>query len=104
MSTERPCVGIDISAKALTVAITYVLDQRGNPIPPYHLDLNDLWWQRLLDLCTPRGIVVCEPTGWHYSAPVVQLLHDYGCEVYYADHYAANDIRRLVPKCGHKSD
>ena len=104
MSTERPCVGIDISANALTVAITYVLDQRGNPIPPYHLDLDELWWQRLLDLCTPRGVIICEPTGWHYSAPVVQLLHDYGCEVYYADHYAANDIRRLVPKCGHKSD
>jgi hypothetical protein len=104
MTEKRPCVGIDISASALTVAVTYELDRRGEVIPPYHIDFKGLWWQRLLELCTPRGIVVCEPTGWHYSAPVVKLLHDYGCEVYYADHYAASDVRRLVPKCGHKSD
>jgi len=94
MSLERPRVGIDISAKTLTVAVTYDLDKRGDPIPPYHIDLDGLWWQRLP--CMPRGIVVCEPTGWHYSAPVVKLLHDHSCEVYYADHYAANDVRRLV--------
>jgi hypothetical protein len=48
----------------------------GTPFPPHHLDLDELWWQGSLRLCTLHGILVYEPTGWRHSAPVGQLLRD----------------------------
>lgn len=98
-------IGIDIGSGTIHVATTYDLDHEGKPIPPHVLDIStNTWWQELLTLCAPNSIAVCEPTGWHYSAAIVQLLHDAGVHTYYADHNAAHDARRFVKKANHKSD
>ncbi|MFN7210564.1 MAG: hypothetical protein ACK4P1_09260, partial [Aggregatilineales bacterium] len=87
-------VGIDVGKAELVVATTYELDARNEIIPPHCLSLSDpSRWQKLLELCPAGCVVVCEPTGWHYSAAVVKLLADYGCRPYYADHNAASDAR-----------
>jgi hypothetical protein len=39
--------------------------------------------------------VACEPTGWHYSAPVIAVLHHTGCKVLQVEHRVTRHVREL---------
>jgi hypothetical protein len=69
-------VGIDIGAKSLMLAFA-------DPLTPprgwltLKIEYNDPdWWRVLLSQIAPNAVVALEPTGWHYSAPIIALLKE----------------------------
>lgn len=95
MSTFRPTVGIDVGKDALHVAVS----AEGTPIKalPVHLIPMSApdWSQRLAALIPPGADVGLEPTGWHYSNPVITWLDKIGAQVWIVEHRITRHVREL---------
>lgn len=37
----------------------------------------DDWWSTLIEKLDPDAIIIAEPTGWHYLAPVAAIIHQF---------------------------
>src|SRR5260221_12316665 len=86
-----PAFGVDISAEKLHI-VSWPPARNG-----YHvIDLTDPTWHlTVAQVIQPSSIVAYEPTGWHYSAPLVALLHHLGCTVVTVEHRITGQIRTL---------
>jgi hypothetical protein len=82
-------VGVDIGAETIWVA-----DSPTAAVIPIHLSSPD-WWEQLIAQVSPGALVACEPTGWHYSAPVIAVLHHTGCKVLQVEHRVTRHVREL---------
>ena len=91
MSSPSLAIGIDIGVTSLHVATSP--DPRTKPHVIAMKD--DAWPTNLLALIPSGETVAYEPTGWHYSAPIVALLLHHGCEVLTVEHCITGKIRDL---------
>jgi transposase len=83
--------GIDIGASELHVATSTDKAQ-----PVISLDLTDLTWaEQLSAILAPGALVAVEPTGWHYSAPIIALLQHIGAQVLIVEHRVTGKVRDL---------
>jgi transposase len=84
-----PTIGIDIGATNLHVALS------PHPkIPVEVIDLTDpRWFERLINLIPPNAAVAFEPTGGHYSAPLLAVLDQIGCTALQVEHRTTNRAR-----------
>lgn len=89
--SQLPALGIDIGAAQLHVA--WSPDPR-QAVEVLELESQD-WQDRLIALVPPGATVAYEPTGWHYSAPVVAVLHHIGCTVLQVEHRITGMVRTL---------
>lgn len=89
MRVSPQAIGIDISAERLHVATS------PHPREPIHeIDLTDPNWHCQLAAIIPPGATVgYEPTGFHYSGPIVATLQHIGCHVIQVEHRATGLAR-----------
>lgn len=90
---SRPYAGIDIGVNTIHVCIDV-----SPHIPIAAIDLADpLWWKRLHNLIGIHAapLVALEPTGSHYSAPVIAALEHIGAEIVIVNHATTGHIREL---------
>lgn len=88
-------VGIDIGAHAIQICTSAGHNE--------NLSLADRWNEYLMQLLGPRPIVALEPTGRHYSAPVIHVLDDLGALILQVDH-ATTKRYRQAHVSNHKTD
>ncbi len=86
--------GIDISAGSITIA---------TPTTTKTIFLNGDWLTPLSLIVPPGAIVALEPTGRHYSAPIITALHRLGAEVLQVDHATTKSYRETHIS-SHKTD
>jgi hypothetical protein len=85
-------LGIDVGKSGFHLAIA-------NPaIKPHKWEVftftyTDLNWRRNLAEVSADSIVTLEPTGWHYSAPIINVLLSSGAMIYRTSHKVTRFIR-----------
>jgi hypothetical protein len=87
--------GIDTGAEALHICI--IDDNRAAKTAPVTvIDLtNHNWHKTVSGIIAPGDRVAIEPTGWHYSAPVIKLMRHIGAQVIQVEHRTTGRIRDL---------
>jgi len=85
MSVHRTVAGIDIGADSIHVCAPTDAPPRKWPVAV--LDLASPTWKAdLLAIVQPGSLVALEPTGWHYSRPIVTVLEAQSCVIVYVNH------------------
>ncbi|MCC6972960.1 MAG: transposase [Anaerolineae bacterium] len=84
-------VGIDIGATAIHVATSSAAHA---PVKVINLDDPD-WHTQLISLIPLGAVVACEPTGWHYSAPIMRAVNQVDCQLVTVQHATTGQIRAL---------
>lgn len=84
-------VGIDIGADAIHVATSYEPRDKVQVIALTDTD----WFEQLSAIVHVGCIVALEPTGWHYSAPIVAALQQIGALVLRVEHRITGKVREL---------
>jgi hypothetical protein len=88
---SQPSFGIDIGAETIHVATGYKTRDKIHSI-----SLADpAWWDKLGQIIPPNAIVAYEPTGWHYSAPVIAALSAIGATLIQVEHRVTGQVRAL---------
>lgn len=90
-------IGIDVGSKEL---VLYEL-----PSQVHHtINLQDEeWWNNLGLIVRPGALVAVEPTGRHYSAPIIATLQHFGAYIYSVDHATTRHYRQMFISV-HKDD
>jgi hypothetical protein len=83
---RQQLVGLDVGAESL-----YVATQTTSQL----ILLDDIWPQVLADICGHNPIVALEPTGRHYSAPIVTFLDTLGATLLQVDHATTKHYRQV---------
>jgi transposase len=91
----RLYVGIDIGAGSIQVATSAGTNE--------NLALEPGWPSALTALVGPRPVAAFEPTGRHYSNPIVRVLDDLGATLLQVDHSTTKRYR-LAHVSTHKTD
>lgn len=90
MNTPTP-VGIDLGKRAIHVAIANAPMARNFTLETIDLTAPD--WRELLSRLVPdHALVVLEPTGTHYAAPILAALPN--VQIYFANHDASKHTRQ----------
>lgn len=84
-------IGIDIGASAIHVATSSAASA---PVKVINLDDPD-WHTQLISLIPIGAVVACEPTGWHYSAPIMRAVNQVDCQLVTVQHATTGQIRAL---------
>jgi|GEM_PF-4226343 len=67
-------IGIDIGAK--DIPISTPSEEPPNLWWVYHFKLDDPhWWKMFTNILANGCLVAAEPTGWHYMAPIFNILN-----------------------------
>jgi transposase len=83
--------GIDIGKASLHLATGYT---RADDV--VRIDVADpLWHVRLTALIPAGATVALEPTGWHYSQPVMRTLQAHGARILIVEHSQTAHVREL---------
>lgn len=80
--------GVDIGVRALHVATGYSAHS-----PVTKVDLTRPTWAAELAALVGPGTAALEPTGWHYSAPIIMALHAAGAQVVLVEHRITGTVR-----------
>lgn len=55
---------------------------------------NPHWWKELLQLTSATPTIAAEPTGWHYLAPIANLIQQYTrCPLWLVNHSVTRAVR-----------
>jgi len=67
-------LGIDIGKLGIHVAIpVHDLPAKRRPVKNIHY-AQPQWHEQLIAMIAPGAIICFEPTGWHYSAPIISII------------------------------
>ncbi len=86
-------LGIDIGKNTIHVCTPDEGPARRWPVTIIDLEAPN-WHQNLAALVTPgETIAAIEPTGWHYSRPIIAVLQDLGTSILHVAHHASKATR-----------
>lgn len=97
MSDSIVPIGIDIGTKGIHVATT---PSRKPTFIPFEGD----WTAALARLVPPGALCALEPTGWHYSAPVIQALLHIGAQALIVENRATGKFRQEITSISKTDD
>lgn len=90
----RP-TGIDVGKHALHVCIIPEDSPQYKKWPVRQVDMTAGWQRHLRTLVPQDAVVALEPTGWHYSLPVLRSLQDIGAQVLTVGHSTSKMMRAM---------
>lgn len=100
-------IGIDIGKDGLHLCLAnHEGDEDPAAWPVVYLDYKErpLWWKDLTNWSYWNTIITAEPTGWHYLAPVANVIEQYTqAELWLVNHQITGNMRELRLS-GHKTD
>ncbi|MHB1296864.1 MAG: IS110 family transposase [Anaerolineae bacterium] len=84
--------GIDIGKQSIQICLAAETPPR--KWPTVALDLRaPTWYDELTAHIPPGSLVALEPTGWHYSRPIVLALEGQSCTIIYVNHATTTTTR-----------
>jgi len=105
--TDTLCIGIDIGRSGFHLSLAN-RDQSPKRWQVIHFEYeNPDWWRGLVALIADQpAIVVAEPTGWHYLAPIAALIESQcpNAHLYLINHDASRRIRQAYLSRSNKTD
>lgn len=87
-------VGIDISKKKIDVCLAHP-DQSPKKWPVHTISLEQPDWYLQLNSLVQNSLVVLEPTGYHLSRPIVEVLHAASNQIYQTANKNTGKIREM---------
>ena len=91
----QPIIGVDIGKTELYVSWPDPPDGSPKLWPTRSIALTEPdWWRKLIALVAPGALVAAEPTGWHYLAPVADILtKERAAQIWLVNNVATGRVR-----------
>lgn len=94
-STPVDAMGIDVGKAGFHISIpTENIPAAMWNVWYFDYEEHPEWHERLVQLCKPGTVIVAEPTGWHYLAPIANIIQrKTKARLYLIDHQISGKIR-----------
>ncbi len=92
-----PCIGCDIGTTGVHIAVS-------STNKPKFIAFDGDWTAALADLVPAGAYVALEPTGWHYSAPIIEAFRYLKAQILIVNNATTGNIRKEIQSVSKTDD